>query len=246
MGLSNSQKPTGNFEDMDDGANTASDDTAQTAAQAAPAQESASRAVATPAPARIQAVEIMKQSSISQLENAFEVEWDSVPTIVTGQGDMIDKSANGESIGREILFQLMSYQYQWVASPKDDSAEMDTVKYAKNPTHAEDGTSLASHVEALKAQGWANAGIAHRVILVGEILAVDGKTDAKQVGTLYQINMPDTGRRSFEAYKIQAAYKVSKGFLSIENSTKLKITTQSEQVRGSTKKYTKFNVALAS
>lgn len=213
------------FEDMDEtevldgvAANTVTGDAAGTGALTT----AASTAVAIPANTAVATRPVMQTSLFDSLKDAFPVDWDTVPRISASQGAFVLKGDNEEDLGSFINVLLISWQESWVASPNDKKADVELVKYSDDGITSRDGVNLADHVLDLKEQGYRNAKIAHRVTLVVELQGTkDG--DESLNGELYQVDLPDTGRRAFNAYKLQASYAVLKGRKTAEEVTVMKL-----------------------
>ena len=182
---------------------------------------------------------VMKANIISGLQDAFRVEYDSLPAVGASLGTFVRK-ADETDLGPELKLQLLSYQESWVASPNDTKADVELVKYADNSKTARDGTDLAAHVEDLKAQGYSKAKINHRVILVGELL--EAPKDDSMVGDLIMVDLPDSGRRSFNTFTLQASYAVAKGRKSAEEATILTLKAVNDKTK-SGEKYTKVVIS---
>lgn len=238
----NSATTTANFE-VEDGA----DDTAQvnnttentttmnttTTTEVAIARTSA---LANPNPT---ASAIMSANVISGLKGAFRVEFDSLPAIGASQGTF-NLKADDTDLGAEVKIQLMSYQSSWVASPNDTKADVELVKYSDDGITSKDGVNLLKHIEDLKSQGYSKAKIAHRVVLVGELL--ESKIPCDNVGELVMVDLPDSGRRAFNSYTLQASYAVAKGRKSAEDAAILTLKAVPEKTK-SGEKFTKVTVS---
>ena len=228
MALKNANTTAAAFE-SEEGLDEAATDTAATEAKPTTALAAPrSTALAT-------ANAVVKMNVISGYKDAFRVEFDSLPAIGASQGTFSLK-ADDTDIGSEISIQLLSYQDSWVGSPNDTKADVELVKYSDDGVTSRDGVNLAAHVEDLKAQGYSNAKIAHRVVLVGELLSTGKPCD--KVGELVMIDLPDSGRRAFNTFVIQASYAVAKGRKTAEEAAVLKLKAIPEKTtRGD--KYTK-------
>jgi hypothetical protein len=195
------------------------------AAQDAAVSEPTTSAVATQTPravatATATAKSVVTQNVLSSKLNAFHVEWDSVPRISAEQGSFTTKGTTEEDLGAEVHIELMSYQYRWVASPNDKKADVELVKYSDDGITSNDGTDLKAHLEDLREQGYSKAKIAHRCIIVGELVktAKGGEDILEQ---LIQVDLPESGRKSFEAYQLQASWAVAKGRKSVADTANL-------------------------
>ena len=176
---------------------------------------------------------------LTGFKDAFRVEYDSLPAITATQGSFAFKDNDAE-LGSEIQMQLLSHQESWACSPNDSKADKNLVKFADNATTARDGTNLQQHLEDLKEQGYTKAKIAHRCIIVGELLASKG--DQSRIGELVQIDLPDTGRKSFNTYSLQASYAVAKGRKTTEEASVLKMTAVKDKLT-SGEVYTKVAIS---
>ena len=77
-------------------------------------------------------------------------------------------------------------------------------------------------------------------MLVGELLAT--AKDCDKIGELVMIDLPDSGRRAFNTFVIQASYAVAKGRKTAEEAAILKLKAVPEKTaRGD--KYTKVTFA---
>ena len=215
---------------------TMTQNTAPAAEQAAPA----TTALAAPRTSALAtANSVVKMNVISGLKDTFRVEFDSLPGIGASQGTF-NLKADDTDIGAEISIQLLSYQESWVASPNDTKADVELVKYSDDGVTSRDGINLLAHLEDLKAQGYSKAKIAHRIILVGELLAT--AKDCDKVGELVMVDLPDSGRRAFNTYVIQASYAVAKGRKSAEEATVLTLKAVNDKTK-SGEKYTKVVIS---
>jgi len=187
-------------------ADTAAADGLEDAAPAAATAVAVKQSSALTAP-RVQAINVL-----SNMKDAFRVEFDSVPRIlaVPDVSPLQFKDTN-EKLGDQIKIQLMSYQDSWVCGPNDNKAEAETVKYSEDGKYSRDGVLLTDHLADLKAQGYTKANIQHRCVIVGELLETNGKTPTDRLGTLVQIDLPPTAFSSFKGYQLQASFQVAKG-----------------------------------
>lgn len=199
-------------------------------------------AVAAPAASRAlsTASKVMSQNVLSGLKDAFHVDFDSLPSIGATQGSFAFKDTEQE-LGAKICIQLMSYQDSYVASPNDTKAPIELVKYSEDGVTSKDGTNLLDHVADLKEQGYSKAKIAHRCVLVGE-LTYTAVADVERVGELVQIDMPDSGRRAFNTFTLQASYAVAKGRKTAEEAANLTLNAIKETTK-SGEKYTKIAIS---
>jgi hypothetical protein len=242
MALNKANATAATFEAEDETLDQAADTgTAEAAAAAVDTSEAPKTTALAAAGTRAltTASSVMKANIISGLQDAFRVEYDSLPAVGASLGTFVRK-ADETDLGPELKLQLISYQESWVASPNDTKADVELVKYADNSKTARDGTDLAAHVEDLKAQGYGKAKINHRVILVGELL--EAPKDDSMVGDLIMVDLPDSGRRSFNTFTLQASYAVAKGRKSAEEATILTLKAVNDKTK-SGEKYTKVVIS---
>jgi hypothetical protein len=245
----NTAASTATFESPDDGleqvvdtaqAEASTDTGAADAAADTAVAETAPKttALSKPAGTAVTATAVMKMNVLSELSEAFRVDYDSLPAMQASLGTFVMK-ADETDLGAEVSLQLMSYQQSWVASPNDTKADVELVKYSDDGKTSRDGVDLVAHVADLKEQGYSKAKINHRVILVGELVST--KSGAGPVGDLVQIDLPDSGRRSFNTYTIQASYAVGKGRKTAQEAAVLTLKAVNDKTK-SGEKYTKVVV----
>lgn len=193
----------------------------------------AARPVAKPT-----AKSIVTQNVLSGSKDAFHIEWDSVPRISAEQGAFILKDDSGAELGETLVMELTSYQDRWVASPGDIDADIELVRWSDDGIESPDGTNLKEHVRDLIAQGWPKAKIAHRCVVVGELVstAKGGDTLLEQ---LVQIDLPESGRKSFAAYQLQASWAVGKGRKTVEQARMLNLKAVKDKTKDG-KSFTKI------
>ena len=242
-----SKNSTADFETEDETTTTAGATTAgevNTAEAATPVVEPATPTNTTSALANVgsravTAATVVKTNIISGLKDAFRVDFDSLPAIGASNG-AFQLKADDPDLGKELKLQLISYQESWVASPNDTKADVELVKYSDDGVTSRDGVNLLMHLEDLKAQGYGKAKIGHRNILVGELISAS--VDADVVGGLVMVDLPDSGRRSFNSYTLQASYAVAKGRKTADEAAVLTLTATPDKTR-SGEKYTKIVIS---
>ena len=235
MALTNKPK----FENEDDNVATetaapSKSEKVETATATPPAKTAPATALATQGVAPVTAVSVAKSGVLASLKDQIRVDFDSLPSMGLKGGKFMFRDAETVKLGDAIKMELNSYQEQWVVSPGDNDADIELVKYSDDGITTTDGYDCAAHLADLKAQGFTKAKIAHRVILVGELVALtnDGKViEHERVGDLVQVNLPDTGRRSFNSHCIQAAYAVGKGRKTAEEARMIQIKSISTTSR---------------
>lgn len=235
MALRNNTNATANFEaeDVEQEVENVKQEVAAAATTTAVATQNI-RAVTT-------ASAVVAQNVLSTLKDQFRVEYDSLPRISAEQGSFVFKDDSELEVGGEIRLQLISYQDNWVASPNDTKADIDLVKWSDDGITSRDGINMRDHVADLISQGYNRAKLVHRCIIVGELVAA-GKAGEARVGELVQLDLPESGRRSFNTYQLQASYAVAKGRKSLEDAALLSLKAVKEKSKAG-ESYTKIVVS---
>lgn len=171
--------------------------------------------------ARPSATSVALQNVMSDAKDAFRVEYDSLPRIAAAQGSFSTKE-DEEDLGGWITVKLISYQDSWVCSPNDSKASVELVLYSDDGKFSREGENLQEHLVQLREDGYDKARISHRQVLVGELLAT--ANGEGPIGDLIQVDLSQTGRKSFQTYTLQASYRVAKGTMSAEDAGNLKLT----------------------
>jgi hypothetical protein len=120
------------------------------------------------------------------------------------------------------LFELLSYQEQFVVTPNDNKATKDVVRYSADGVTCSDGTDVKQHLADLRELGWVNARVNARYIIVGSLLAAE-KSDAMD-NTLVQIDLSPKSRSQFDRYIIQSFYDLAKGNITEEQARVLDLS----------------------
>ena len=216
-------------------------DVAEVAAEVVETKTAAVVVAKTSALVKTTAKAVALVNVVSDVKDAFHVDFDSLPRIIAEQGSMVMKEGAIE-LGTFIKLKMLSFQDSYVCSPNDNKAPKELVKFSEDGKVDREGNCLFAHVRELKEQGWVKAKISHRLVVVGELLATGN--GAGPIEDLVQIDLSETGRKSFNTYTLQASYKVAKGKFSAEDSTILRMTA--EKARSTSGDvYTKVVVAVA-
>ena len=235
---------TNKFETEEDTSATAQvQDTAEANTDAAPEVAAATTAVATQgtrALANPGAKALVTQNVLSDKKDAFHVEFDSTPRLAAEQGSFVIKFDGTETdIGAECSIEMMSYQDSWVVSPNDKKADVELVKYSDDGVTSKDGVDLKQHLQDLIELGYSKAKIAHRCVVVGELVST-AKGGEDFIEKLVQIDLPESGRRSFNAYTLQASWAVGKGRKTAAEASVLKLKAVKDKTK-SGEVYTKVS-----
>ena len=158
---------------------------------------------------------------IKELKDKFIVQYDSLAQLQASQGQFMDRESN-LSLGSELLFELLSYQEQFVVTPNDNKATKDVVRYSADGVTCSDGTDVKQHLADLRELGWVNARVNARYIIVGSLLAAE-KSDAMD-NTLVQIDLSPKSRSQFDRYIIQSFYDLAKGNITEEQARVLDLS----------------------
>ena len=175
-------------------------------------------------------------------KDLFRIDWDSLPRISAEQGEFLFKDDTNEELGPNIELKLVSYQDNYVASPGDNKAPIDLVKWSPDGITAQDGTDMKAHIEFLKEEGYSKARISHRQVTVCELLTVGGKVHERSED-LVQLDLPESGRRSFNTHNLQASYKVSKGSITEEQAAMMQLAAVKMKTKAG-ESYTKISIGL--
>ena len=216
-------------------------DVAEVAAEVVETKTTAVAVAKTSALVKTTAKAVALVNVVSDVKDAFHVDFDSLPRIIAEQGSMVMKEG-AEELGTWIKLKMLSFQDSWVCSPNDNKASKELVKFSEDGKVDREGNCLFEHLRFLKEEGHAKAKISHRLVVVGELLATGN--GAGPIEDLVQIDLSETGRKSFNTYTLQASYKVAKGKFSAEDSTILRMTAEKARSSGGDV-YTKVVVAVA-
>lgn len=181
----------------------------------------------------------VNMNHVKELKDKFTVQYDSLAQLQASQGQFMDRES-GLSLGAELLFELLSFQEQFVVTPNDNRATKEVVRYSSDGITCSDGTDVKQHLADLRELGWANARVNARYIIVGSLLAAE-KVDSMD-GTLVQIDLSPKSRSQFDRYLIQSAYDLAKGLITEAQSTVLDLTAQvAKNAKGDIYTVVKFN-----
>jgi len=212
------------FEEQESDVATATPETpaAGWSSEDAPTPQAPRTAVAAKATNAV-ATSLRNMNAIKDLKDAYKVQYNSLAQITATQGNFGDRESN-TNFGDRVVFELMSYQNQFVISPNDDKAPKDLVRYSDDGITCSDGTDVKEWLSELKGIGWNNARINQRYILVGALISAD-KTD-KFNGSLMQIDLSPKSKDQFDRYILQSAYNIGKGLVTAEDAKILEMRTE--------------------
>lgn len=206
-------------------------------------QKPAGTALAVAGQVKSHSNKLADANHLHTLKDSLPVTWEDFSSIQANQGEFGVKGDGGKSLGKNITLRMVSFQDLFVSSPHDmDAQGEELVKYSDDGIVAHDGTLIVEHQASLKEQGFENAGIDHKMVLVGELDQADGDVP-ELLGELVQVVLPDTGRRAFTSHTKASAYQIANGRLTQEDSEYIKLTAA---IAGTgNKKFTKVSVTYA-
>lgn len=186
---------------------------AKAAAAAEAKAKSKSTEVATQKPnAHAIATPITQLNPYTSAKNAMTVKFNTFPQVQTKQGSFIAADGN-KKLGDELVVQLVSFQDQWQVAPGDiENAESKKfLRYADNPTTAENGDNLAEVVALAKEAGFHKAKIQQRMILV--VRVVESPKDASLVKKIVQFDLAPSSVAGFQRHQMNVTFAISEGEL---------------------------------
>lgn len=182
----------------------------------------AATAVAVAAPAPIAEFKKLDLKVLDKLENALQVEYNTLTQIIATNGNFVDRETK-TILGDKISFELLSYQKSFVVSPNDDKAPNDVVRYSNDRITCSDDTPVQEHLQWLRENGYPKASIKDRVVVVGAVKSA-AKTAAYNT-TLVQFDCSPQSKVQFDRFKAGAAYGLSVGRYTPEQVTNVIATT---------------------
>lgn len=188
----------------------------------APAAPTTTQAVATRAAGAVTAVRGLGNDPFAALKDALVVDFNTLPNLKAEQGSFFERES-GTKLGEWLDLQLLSFQDDWAVTPGDSKADKKLARYSNDGITCTDGTPVAEHLQTLKAQGFPNAKLQKRIVLVGALVGTEKNGDAF-VGNLHQISLPPTGKAKFEQYKANTAWRASQGTVDAQAATSMRLT----------------------
>lgn len=181
-------------------------------------------------------------NAIKGMKNAYTVQYDSLAQILAAQGTFSERESD-TNMGSKLVFELMSYQDQYVVSPNDDKASKDLVRYSADGITCSDGTDVKEHLLHLKEElNYKNARVNQRYVLVGALVSAERSKDFD--GQLMQIDLSPKSRGQFDRYLIQSAYDIGKGKFTADEAKVLEMTAE-VATNGANQKYTLVKFATS-
>lgn len=158
------------------------------------------------------------------LREAFPVEYNTLPQIICSNGNFVCRE-DKKNLGDTVVFELQSFQDSFVVSPNDDSAPTEVLRFSNDGVvcNDEEGTLVADHLNWLHENGYPNASLKQRAVVVGMIEATAKGTD--MVDELVQFDLSPKSRVMWERFLSTTSFKLSKGKLTEDKVLRIKATT---------------------
>ena len=206
---------------------------------------------------------MLEADHLATLSGQMPVSWEMFETINATQGQF---QAKGEKLmlGTEIEVHVVSTQPLTVSSNGDTEAEGEGLMlYSDDGVNANaDSTVFDAHVEWLRSKGIADrelltvkehqqwlkendhdkAHVQQKLTIVGELTKC-GDQGMPLLGTLVQVSLPDTGRRSYESHCKQSAYHIYHDRMNKVDVEYIKLTAK--QAGSGKKLFTQVKVGYA-
>ena len=175
----------------------------------------------------------------ASLHNLMFTTWDAMPTIKASQGRF---SCDKKTIGSELKVEILSWQDQWLISPGGQNTPENTklVRYSDDGVTTTKGDNCSEYLQSLLNAGHTKASMAKRLVLVMVMDACDKAPEL--AGMPVQINLAPTSASKFNALRNQVTFKVSRGLLTPEAATKIKLVA--DPVNSNNNDYTVVNFSL--
>lgn len=158
------------------------------------------------------------------LREAFPVEYNTLPQIICSNGNFVCRE-DKKNLGDTVVFELQSFQDSFVVSPNDDAAPTETLRFSNDGVvcNDEEGTLVADHLNWLHENGYPNASLKQRAVVVGMIEATAKGTD--MVDELVQFDLSPKSRVMWERFLSTTTFKLAKGKLTEDKVLRIKATT---------------------
>lgn len=176
----------------------------------APETETSTAVAAAPAAGAVSTRVASKLRDViaDTFKDAFKVEWNTLHRVQANQGNFLDLEKNKESMGAEMVFELMSYQANWQISPgTDNPADVEYVRYSNDGVMTTQGEPCMEFLAQLKESNYTEAKMTERCTLAGTVQQAGHPLD----GQLIQIDLPGTSKQMFDRYRMQVTLDVSRG-----------------------------------
>jgi hypothetical protein len=164
-------------------------------------------------------------SPFKQMENAFHVSFGDLPSVLVTQGNFQFKDGE-QSLGGEIVLELLSHQPQFAIGTGEDGDEAAKLaRYSDDGVTTTQGEDVVTYIADLKGAGYDDTKMTQRIVIVGAIHEA-AKNSEGNVGKLVQISLPPTSRAKFNTYTIQSAFDISRGKTTLEQAKMMRLTAK--------------------
>lgn len=207
---------------------TVADQVEQAAAAAAPA----ATAVAIPRNTGVSLSSGPMVPALTELKEAFRVDWDTFKRLVPGLGSIDDEDEN--TLGEWIEMHLFSWQYNWEVVPgsQDEEAKKHLGYSSDGVTIDATGISVNDHLDHLRSIGYDKAAVKQKLVVVGSLVASDKPSDL--VGETVQLTLAPQSRKTFERYCFDRTVKARLTGKPVEGAERIRIVAH-RKVTGSNK-----------
>lgn len=170
--------------------------------------------------------------ALSELKEAFRVDWDTFKRLVAGLGSIDDEDEN--TLGEWVEMHLFSWQYNWEVVPgsQDEEAKKHLGYSSDGVTIDATGISVNEHLQHLHSIGYDKASVKQKLVLVGSLLASDKPSDL--VGETVQLSLAPQSRKTFERYCFDRTVKARLTGAPVEGAERIRIVAH-RKVTGTNK-----------
>lgn len=140
-------------------------------------------------------------------KDALPVDYDTLDQIIASNGVFMDRETKAV-LGDTVVFEYLSFQDSWVVSPEVKDAPKELLRYSKDGVVCSDGTMVQTHLDHLKNNGFPDARLKQRVVVVGAVESAS-KTSAFN-GKLVQFDLSPKSRTMWNRFQTQIAYAMAK------------------------------------
>lgn len=204
----------------------------ETVAEAPVQTAAASAAVAIPRNTALSTSSGPLVPALSDLKEAFRVDWDTFKRLVAGLGSIDDEDEN--DLGSWIEMHLFSWQYNWEVVPgsQDEEAKKHLGYSSDGETIDATGISVADHLDHLRSIGYDKASVKQKLVLVGSLVA--SEKPSALVGETVQFSLAPQSRKTFERYCFDRTVKARLSGSPVEGAERIRITAY-KKVTGTNK-----------
>lgn len=145
---------------------------------------------------------------LNAYKDVFNVEYDTFDRLKAGSGDIQDN--DGNTLGREIEIELVSWQNAYDIGMGDNSAEAkDYVRYSDDGIKLKDSDQTINEYLAEVRPKYPNAKVSHKLLLIGRLLAAE--KDSNLIGRTVQVSLSAQARKTFDRYNFDRTLDIAQG-----------------------------------